>query len=277
MDNQFQRFDRAFRLIVQTSDSGAVVVQPPFRIAFTVDKTTDKTLNKANIKIYNLSAVNRDFLVKDADDTKKIGVELLIGYGSKVERIFKGSVHVGAVAREGNDLVATLECQDGGYDFRNSYTSQTVKGDPVNAILSDMPNTSKGKVTTNRTISNRPTVLVGNSYKLLGSTLTGQRFFIDDEALNIINDDEVLSDVIPIVEAATGLLNTPVREEKKVTIQTILNPALRIGNLYQLYSVYAKHLNGVYKIETISYDGDYEGSNWFQTVVGTLTKDYKVI
>lgn len=271
------RFNRTYMLTVQTSDDRAIVVQPPFRVAFSVDKSIDTTLNKMVIKVYNLKDEHRTALVKDDNDDKKIGVDLAVGYGETVDRIFKGTVHAGTVAREGVDMVLTLECQDGGYDFRYGYTSQCTTGDPIDTLLKDMPNTAKGKITATRPKSTRPTVLVGNSYKLLGKVLSGQKWFIDDEALNVINKNEVLSDVIPVVESATGLLNTPTREEKKVTIVTILNPSLRVGNLYELRSSTARHLNGIYKIETIGYDGDIDGSNWQQTVVGTLTKDYVVL
>lgn len=271
------RSNRNYRLTIQTSDDKAIVVQPLFRVAFTVDKSIDKTLNKMTVQIYNLKEENRVAMVKDADDDKKLGVELLVGYGDEIERIFKGSIHVGSISRQGVDLITTLECQDGGYDFRFGYTSACTTGDPIDTILKDMPNTTKGKITKTRPKPTRPTVLVGNSYKLLGKTLAGQQWFVDDETLNVINKDEVLSDLIPVVEPASGLLNTPTREEKKVTIATMLNPALRVGGLYELRSTSAKHLNGIYKIETISYDGDINGSNWQQTVVGVLTKDYKVV
>lgn len=271
------RFERDYQLTVQVSGSKAVVIRPPFRISFQADKSTDRSLNKATIKIYNMSPENRLAVVKDADDKKKLGVELLVGYQGSVERVFKGSVHIGENAREGADIITTLDCQDGGFDFRYSYTSKCITGDPVDAILADMPNTNKGKITKNRPTLLRPRVLVGNSYKLIGKTLKDQDWFIDDETLNIVAKDEVLSEFIPVVSASTGLLNTPTREEKKVTVQTLMNPALRCGHLFKLDSKTAPHLNGVYKIQAIGYDGDIDGSNWQQTITAVQASNYKVI
>jgi hypothetical protein len=273
------RFERNYRLIVQVSETKAVVVKPPFRIAFTADKSVDASLNKLNVKIYGLSPENRTAMMKDAEENKKIGVELLVGYGDKLERIFKGSVHRGQAQREGPDISTSLECQDGGYDFHHSFTSKTIgaSADPVDALLADMPNTKKGKITPNRPVTSRPRVLVGNTYKLIGRTVTTQKWYIDDETLNIVNGDEVTSDFIPVVEPMTGLINTPTREEKKVTMQTMFNPALRVAGLCELKSVTAKHLNGIYKIETIGYDGDYSGSNWAQTVTAVEAGNYKVL
>lgn len=278
MVNQY-RFERDYRLTVQVSEDKAVVIRPPFRITFSADKTLDSSLNKMTVKIYNLSEENRQAIVKDADENKKLGVELLVGYKSGVEQIFKGSIHVGENAREGANIVTTLDCQDGGYDFRFSFTSKSIPAnvDPLDAILEDMPNTKRGKVTATRPVNTRPRVLVGNSYKLIGRTVDRQKWYIDDETVNIINDDEVISDFVPVVEAATGLINTPTRENKKVTIQTMMNPALRLGGLYDLRSKTAPHLNKVYKIEAISYDGDYDGSAWTQTVTSVEAGEYKVI
>lgn len=278
--NSPSRFNRTYQLAVQVSDDKAVVIGQPLRVVFTVDKSNTTSLNKANIKIYNLKPENRLALVKDSDQKKKIGVELLVGYSGQNERIFKGTVHIGQNSREGPDMVTTLECQDGGYDFRYGFTSRTVPAgkDPLDEILKDMPDTKKGAITKERPIAmTRPRVLVGNSYKTIGRTMKGQRWFVDDETLNVINDDEVVSDQIPIVEAASGLVNTPAREEKKVTLQTMLNPALRVGGLFELKSTTAPHLNGIYKIEVISYDGDTSGSNWFQTVKASLAGEYKVV
>lgn len=276
MVNQY-RFERDYQLTIQVSDEKAVVVRPPFRISFSADKSTDKSLNKMTVKIYNLSPENRQAIVKDSDDKKKLGVELLVGYQGGVERVFKGSIHVGENAREGADIVTTLECQDGGFDFQYSFTSKCVTGDPINALLADMPNIKRGKITTDRPTLTRPRVLVGNSYKLIGRTLKDQKWFVDDETLNVINNDEVVSEFAPVVQAATGLINTPTREEKKVTVQTFMNPTLRCGGLFELKSTTAPHLNGLYKIETISYTGDYDGSDWSQSVTGALAGNYKVV
>lgn len=271
------RFERDYQLTVQVSTDKAVVIKPPFRISFQADKNIKTSLNKLNVKIYNLSPDHRQAIVKDADEKKVLGVELQVGYKGSIERVFKGTIHVGQNQREGANMVTTLECQDGGYDFHYSFTSKAVLNDPLSAILADMPNTTRGKITTERPVNTRPRVLVGNSYKLIGRLLDKQKYFIDDQALHVVNDTEVVSDLAPIVEAATGLINTPTREDKKVTLVTMMNPALKCAGLLDLRSSTAPHLNKVYKIEGISYDGDIDGSNWQQTVTCTVAGNYKVI
>ena len=95
--------------------------------------------------------------------------------------------------------------------------------------------------------------------------------------IHIIKEKEVTSSYIPLVSAATGLLNSPDLAEKEVFFETQMNPLIKIGCLIQLESLYEKRLNGIYKVNTIHYTGDYAGSDWKQEVFCVACNDYKVI
>ena len=56
-----------------------------------------------------------------------------------------------------------------------------------------------------------------------------------------------------------------------------LDALLRIGGLMQLASLYDKRFNGIYKINTIHYTGDYSGSDWKQEISCIACNDYKVV
>jgi len=227
-----------------------------------------------------LKESNRLSMVKDAEDgTKRLPVALRVGYEGALQLLFKGTVHRGENFREGPDLITELECLDGGFDYLNSFTSRTVrdKTKAIEAVLSDMPNTAKGKLTAQKALL-RPRVLVGSPGRLFDQLVDpGETWFIDDEKLYIVKDGEVLSNYIPVVNAETGLLDTPTREQSRVTFSTLLNPALRIARLCKLESQSAPHLNGVYKVDSIGYDGDNYGANWSQTVVGLPAIGYEVL
>ena len=271
------RYNRDYELTIQTELERAIVIRPPFNIVFTADKSVDKSLNKMNIKVYGLSESNQKSIVKNAESQKNYEVALKVGYNGTTETIFRGYVNIGERSREGANLPVTLECVDGGYDAKFSFTSKTVKGkSAIDAILEDMPNTRRGKITGLQPLI-RPRVLVGNSWDLVRRNLNGEQYFIDNGQLNIIKDNEVVSDFVPVVQASTGLMSTPTREESKVTFQTMLNPALKVGGLCQINSVTAPDLNGIYKINIIGYDGEYDGSVWQQTVTCVLAKDYVAI
>lgn len=284
------RFLRDYRLTIGIG-AQAVIIQPPFRIRFSVDKSDKADLNKATIKIDGLNPDKRRRLVRDPDEKATEGkptsntnsgyfpVLLEIGYQGKLETIFRGSIdEAGSVRENDGQFVTTLSAMDGGEDFLRGFVATTVtsKAAAVDAALGTMPNTKKGKIGAMGDIT-RPKVLVGNSMAVVSEMLDpGQRWFIDDERLNILGGDEVVSSFIPVVSAETGLQNTPEADKKEVTVTTWLNPSLKVGGLYQLVSVTAPHRNGIYKISLITYSGDIDGSDWTQRVTGTIAENYVV-
>lgn len=273
------RFNRNYELTVQVSSGAAVVVEPPLRVSFSADKSAVGGLNKLTVSIYNLNSTHRLALAKDAEDPKRISVAFRVGYQDTMQLLFRGTIHRGTNTREGADFVTELECLDGGADFLSGFVSATVrgKGRAVDAVLSALPNTGKGKLTV-LPDTTRPLVLVGPPARLLDSLVAGaESWYVDDEKLFILKGDEVVSNFIPVVSAATGLLNTPTREALRVTFDTLLNPTIRIGGLCNLVSASAPQMSGVYKIDSVRYTGDNYGANWMQRVTCLVAPNYEVI
>ena len=272
------RFSRNYVLVI-TADGRNVLIKPPIQVVFEVTKSIRGGLNKMNIQITNLAESKRLSLVKDAEQQKIMRIGLSVGYQDRIELIFKGTIHTGSNSRQGPDLLTSLECLDGGEDFLHSFTSRTVEGGrrAIDAALEDMPNTETGKIT-ERPVLTRPKVLVGNSARLINDMVEpDETWYIDNEQLYVIKDNEVTSGLKPVVSAATGLISTPTRDSKLVTFETLMNPSVKIGGLASLKSATAPHLDGIYRIETISYSGDNYGDAWTQTCTGTLDKGIKTL
>ena len=249
------------------------------QIVFEVTKSIRGGLNKMNIQITNLSENKRLSLVKDSEQKKIMNIGLSVGYQDRIELIFKGTIHTGSNSRQGPDLLTSLECLDGGEDFLHSFTARTVEGGrrAIDAALEDMPNTATGKIT-ERPVLTRPKVLVGNSARLINDMVEpDETWYIDNEQLYVIKDNEVTSGLKPVVSAATGLISTPTRDSKLVTFETLMNPSVKIGGLASLKSATAPHLDGIYRIETIAYSGDNYGDAWTQTCTGTLAAGPKTL
>lgn len=271
------RFLRDYELTIGIG-SQALIIKPPFRVAFSADKSDDPTLNKLTLKIYNLSQAKRLRLVRDEDGSDYFPLELKVGYQSKLETIFRGSINTAGSTREGAEFITSIECLDGGNDFLRGFVSTTVmtKAAAFDAILQTMPNTARGKIGTATEII-RPKVLVGNSIAVTQEMLDpDQKWFIDDERLNILKPNEIVSSFAPVISAETGLLNTPEADKTVVTLNTMMNPAVKVGGLFRLISVTAPHLNGIYKASAITYSGDTDGNDWTQQVTGTIAENFTV-
>lgn len=310
-------FYRDYRLTVGIGNQ-AVVIEPPITVSFKALETVDKkSLGKLSVSINGLKPSTRLQLLKSEDEEKYIPVRLEVGYDGKLRQVFQGSVKSGAVKREGAIHIVSLECEDGGHDYINSFTSRTVHGKEqvVDSVLQDMPNTKKGSVTKQQALI-RPKVLVGSSSKILTDTLApDESFFIKDERVHILKANEVTSGNIPVVNARSGLLNTPqatkisaqddggkkaktptndpdtdpagkkdtdsstlAKSSKgQIVFDTKLNPMLVIGGLCALESVTNPALNGVYKIYQIETSGQNNGSAWYQKVVCQPAGNYSVV
>ncbi len=272
------RFMRDYELIIKTNTGEAIIVRPPIRIQFDAVKSVDAGLNSCRVRIYNLSKDKRKKLVKeDTDTTNKLEFLLKAGY-NKIETLFKGFVLECFSEKSGADIVTTAVSMDGLVDAQGSYTSTTVKkGDAINVILKDMPNTTRARIS-DRPVVNRAKVLVGNSLKLVENNLKDdETYYIDEGKLYIIKQNEVVSDIIPLVNASTGLLNTPTKKKYEVTFNTLLNPSIRIGCQVKLESIYAENLNGTYKVLTITYRGDSSGTDWSQEVICVRLNETKLL
>jgi len=271
------RFIRDYRLTIKTGHE-TIKISSPMRINFNINKSIDGLLNGCTIKIYNLKNSSRLALVKDEDDEKYIPVSLYVGYKNKIEKAFRGNIYRGQNARSGADIITTIDCLDGG-EMLNAFISETItKNDYIiEPILKSLTNIGKGKINKRQNLL-RPKVLVGNPIDILNSmTLETEKWYIDNEQLNIIDVRQVTSYFIPPVNAKNGLIETPSKQEQRITFKILINPTITIGRLVNLSSTTAPNLNGIYKIYNIVYNGDSYGSEWTQTCSGYLNSDYEVI
>ena len=268
------RFLRDYELKITTKEQ-EIVIKSPINIDFDCEKSIESNgLNRLNLKIYNLTEAKRNQLVKDKDANKYIRVQLSIGYEGNIKQVFQGNVARAYPDRQGGDMISFLECLDGVEDVKNSFTSSkaSTKKEAVETILKDMPNTSIGKITEQNSIY-RSKIIMGNSFEELKKLLQPDEImFIDDEKLYIIKDSEVALNYAPVVNADTGLIGIPRKEGEYVEVSTILNPHIKVGGLCKLESIYAPYLSGTYRVESSSFKGSFDGSDWSQNLKLKQTK-----
>ena len=211
-----RRFDRTYKLTIEV-DGSRIEIKPPIKIVFNAYKSIFGGLNKMSMQIFNLAESTRLKLVKDKEEVKVIKYSFEAGYlgvnnSGTSELIFRGTVQRASNSREGADLITFIETLDGGTDFLNAYTNKTVKpgANPTAEIIKDMTNTEVGKIDKQDFLT-RPKVLVGNSVDLIKQSLNpGETWYIDNETINIVKDTDATSRLVPLVNAATGLVSFPV-------------------------------------------------------------------
>lgn len=259
-----EKFQRNYSLRVQT-DVGYLTITPPFTIEFDITRNTLSSANVCQVRIYNLSERNRNAIRFNAYDYNNYkAIELKAGYGTNLYTVFKGNISEAWSIREGTNFITQIECYDGGFAFANGKfeggAGQFPAGTPTNAALSSMaaqlPNTSVG------TIGSYPGVLArGNSYTgSITEALTqasGGGFFIDNEKVNIIGTNEYIPSLgsTLIINSATGLLGTPVRERNIMHFEMLFEPALMVGEKISLQSSTASNYNGEYKVTAVKHRG----------------------
>jgi len=272
-------FNRAY-ILNATKGTLETTIEPPFRLQFQCNKSTEgDALNKLQCTLYGLKESTRDIFHKDDDSEALVKIELSVGYDGTIKRLFIGELNQGGSGLTSNGFVTGFDALDGGHDYLNSYTAVTVsgKGNAIDAIIADMPNTTKGKITAAPDLV-RPKVLMGASSKLIEDlTGDGESFYIDEGKINIVKPDEVVSNYTPVVSPETGLITTPEIEGLKRTFETMLNPFIILGGKLSLQSSLNKKANGVCKITSIAYSGDTEGQDWKQAVTCILLPNFKVL
>ena len=271
------RFDRNYLLIIEV-EGQEIQIAPPIKVVFDVQKSIFGGLNKMSLQVFNLSESKRLKLVKDKEEKKNIKYKFYAGYkGSEnnkgnLELLFSGSIYTGGNERQGADIVTSIESLDGGFDFINSITSKVIRpgADSSSEIIKDLPNTEKGKILESKNLT-RPKVLHGNSINLIKDQLNpGETWYIENGIINIIKEENTVSSIITTVNAKSGLISTPTRDSERITFLTMMNPSVKIGERVDLQSVTAPHMNGIYRVETMSISGDNYGENWTQQVTGSL-------
>lgn len=258
------KFGRNYVLYVQASDGETLQIGLPFTIEFDITRKTLASKNICQIRVYNLSKLNRNRIRKDVSNfSLNRAVELRAGYGQNLPVVFSGNISAAWSVREGNNFITQIECYDGGFAFVNGQTNtQFPSGTPrlsiIQALASSLPHVTVGAIspTWAADITARGGSYVGNTIQLLNE-MTGGQFFIDKGKANVLALTEYIASVggVLTINAATGLLGTPVLEHNIAHFDMIFEPALDAGCAALVTSSGAQNFDGLYKITAVKHRG----------------------
>ena len=239
--------------------SASALGDPGFSAQFSVKRDTLASANKGNVTIFNLGPKTRWKLYKDRYTFAEYW-QLVIkaGYGNRLERIFQGNIYECFSYQQGTEWITKIDAFDGLSGITNGFTSQSVdrntdKKNIISSIIRDMPNVLEGALggPTQGDPSSRGKVLLGPSSQVL-SEETGGQYFIDNEMVNVLDDDEVLTDQVIILDSKQ-LFGTPRRRDTFLDCSILFLPKMQVGVICEVRSK-ERIYNGQYKVMGFSHD-----------------------
>lgn len=259
------KFNRQFILKIQTNENTTLEIKNPLTVEFSCKRNIFASANTGNFKIYNLSEKTRQLIYKEKVNFLDIrGIEFRAGYDTNAPIIFIGNVQSCFSYRNGTNIITEIEAFDGGNAIMNSFSSFSIEKNTSNSEiiqrlvndLSGVKGSNIGKISGE---IKRGKAILGNTALLL-SQETNNKFFIDNEVANVLNEDEVLEGNIPVITAESGLLEAPRRSEIQINFKILFEPALIIGQIVELRSTINKDFNGQYKVEGLEHTGTISNS-----------------
>lgn len=235
-----------------------------------VNRNTFAASNECHLQIYNLSRSNRQQMYHDRyRPDKEIYLDIMAGYGQNLSLIFRGKVLQSYSFMQGNNMVTDIQALDMGFmtyikDGRHvNYTSMTLeagtsKNEAIKRIQADMEEGTQlgalGKIGDEK--YQTPVSFLSNSFLAL-DTLTGGHVFVDLGKINVLSNKEVI-DVgeIPLINAETGLLGTPMRRDGQLEVDILFEPSYVVGQAVKMETITGvDQFNGIFKIIGIHHNG----------------------
>lgn len=259
-----ENFIRDYNLNIFTPEGQLVTIQKPFTIKFDVTRNTLASANTCNITLTNLSKENRSRLYKDRYTINEYWQIVLSAGYNKIEIVFQGNILECYSYKQGTEWITSIEAYDGMYGIQNGFLNQSYsKNTPKRNIISDaikgMFNLSEGSIGTPAEGQNpRGQVVLGQSADILNKQ-TGGQYFIDNEVLNVLSDDEYITSIGILQLDSSLLLSTPKRRDTILECELLFYPSAKIAGLVNLTSL-APEYNGLYKIMGFKHDVTISGA-----------------
>ena len=262
------KFNRNYELHIEldSATGETVIIKPPLTVEFGIVRGLNASVNEANISILNLTEKTRRRIYQDRYDLGTYRrVIFKAGFNDDIPIVFRGNLRQAYSVRIGTEWKTTLNAFDGGYAVINGFTNITLPGetsteDALERIISKMPNILEPQIGDFGDKFTRGVTISGNTWQAV-QTLTGKAgtAFIDNEVPRVLKHNEALTGYIAKIDANTGLLDTPKRQDARVDIRILFEPYVVLGQIINLESRESMY-NGQYKIISINHSGIISGA-----------------
>lgn len=274
-----RKFGRNYRLTIYPLDGGEpILITMPFTVRFSLTRDINSVANPMAIEVYNLSEINRRRIFQDwfdvapeldgngnpvynADGRLRSwhNIVLEMGYDT-LYRVYDGRMTFASSAREGANIVTRIQATDGMLSFAGTQTFQTLESgqtlaDVMKFLVGEfnVSGLELGAMGELPEVFNRPVTLNGNTWELLKQYSAGQ-VYVDGGRIYVLKNNEAL-DVNHVVNDATGLLETPRREQDCLYISMLLEAGINVGEMVKLESTIMPEYNGEYKVIGVTHRG----------------------
>lgn len=257
------KYNRNYRIVIETANQGSVTITLPFTIEFTVIRNNYGSANISTIRLYNLAPDTRNQVYFNRYNTETLRkVVLYAGYGNNLALLLNGNISECFSVREGVNFITQIEAFDYGYAFANAIQSFNFpENTEQKTVIATMASSlgqygvSLGAIGDYSSMSTRAQSYVGSTTDLLRE-LSGGGFFIDNGIAHCLQDGEgiVYGGLLPpLINSGTGLLGTPLREETYVNFDLLFDPYLILGQVIVLQSTTLPNFNTTYKINALTH------------------------
>lgn len=284
-----------YRRKVRATFNGGYTINPggfnkhDLRIEFSITKSISSTENTASITLYNLKESTRNAMGKEFDE-----VQLEAGYmppdgSSSVGIIFKGQIQDVSHARQGDNIVTTIECGDGDKAIRKATINKSYpKGTKVEDIVNDAykelekQGVQKGEWKFPDDMEptfKRPYAACGSCKQELDTIGRGKGFYwnIQNGAMEIIPGDGFLG-MVTVISPETGMIDTPTITDNGCKFKTMMDPEIRPNRRVKIESsvIEMNADGGIYRVSQCTYSGDNGDGDFFVSGTGEAVKGGKV-
>lgn len=254
-----EKFGRQYRITIDPQDKqGEIIIELPFSCQFWVERNIMSSMNHMSLDVYNLGPDIRNRLFQDKYTKAYRPIKFEIGYDT-LTTVFDGELWECNSARNGPNVITRIEALTGDFDASNTTTNKTIeagldRSDVYKYLVSDFPNLTLGNIGSFNETLHRPVALCGNTWELI-KKYSDNQCFIDNNEVHVMNGNEVLDDAVLVLDASTGLIESPRRGEGNITLTTLLEPRVRVNSLVEVNSTIMPTYNGQYKTIGINHQG----------------------
>lgn len=245
-------------------------------VAFSVERTLDRSPNRASVRVWNLSRERRDALER----MDGVRVRLEAGYESGVAVIFDGTLDRAHSEKSGADWVTEVRSGDGARALRSARVSQSYRTDAslrsllehcAGALGVGLGNAAEAFATAQSpagSVLRQGAAVSGRADDVLTHLCeaAGLEWSVQGGVLQVLAQRRALQRQAVRLAPETGLVGSPsVDSRGRLKAEALLIPELEPGRLVVVSSA---HVEGTWRLSKVSYVGESSGSQWGASIEG---------